>query len=347
LGLGISGGGRGARYGPSLMPGGSPLAYERIRPYLEAIAARVDGSPCVTYLGPGSSGHYVKMVHNGIEYGLMQLIAEAYHLLKKGLALNNDELSAIFREWNENELQGYLVEITSRIFLQDDPPTNNRLIDRILDQAGQKGTGMWTSVSALELGIPIPTIDLAEMMRDLSGFAEDRQAMGRLFKDPPRIFRGEKERLVKHLGRALYGAMLITYGQGFALLKKASETFEYGLDLGEVARIWRGGCIIRAALLEKIRSAFRRQPDLSHLLIDPDIADALKSGHQMMRQVIKTSVDLAIPIPGLMASLIYFDGYRSSWLPANLIQAQRDYFGAHTYKRNDAPGVFHTEWPEE
>jgi 6-phosphogluconate dehydrogenase len=347
LGMGISGGSAGARNGPSLMPGGPPSAYEGLRPILETIAAKVNGTPCVAYMGPGSAGHYVKMVHNGIEYGLMQLIAEAYHLLKQGLNLSNDELSAIFNRWNQKDLQSYLLEITSRIFLQEDMLSKGRLIDRILDQAGQKGTGMWTTTSALELGIPVPNIDLAEMMRDLSGYAVERRAMKSLFQEPPRIFRGERNVFINQLGQALYGAVLITYGQGFALLKKASESFKYGLDLAEVARIWRGGCIIRAALLEKIVAAFRHRSELIHLLADPDLAEEVKACHQIMRQVIKTAVDLAVPLPGLMASLIYFDSFRSSWLPANLIQAQRDYFGAHTYRRADVEGIFHTDWEQD
>jgi 6-phosphogluconate dehydrogenase len=347
LGLGVSGGGFGARYGPSLMPGGSSQAYERLRPILEIIAARVGGEPCVTYLGRGSAGHYVKMVHNGIEYGLMQLIAEAYHFLKQGLGLTNEELAGLFTRWNETELQGYLLEITARIFLQKDVLSGGQLIDHILDQAGQKGTGRWTSINALELGIPVPTIDLAEMMRSLSGFSEERRNIQGLFREPPRIFQGERKRLIDQLGQALYGAMILTYGQGFALLRKASQVYEYDLDLAEVARIWRGGCIIRAALLEKIVTAYRIDPDLMHLLSDPVLGDEIKSLHQILRRVIKTAIDLAVPLPGLMTSLLYFDSLRSAWLPANLIQAQRDYFGAHTYGRVDRPGIFHTNWERD
>jgi 6-phosphogluconate dehydrogenase len=344
LGLGISGGGSGARYGPSLMPGGSPQAYERVRPILEAIAAKVEGEPCVTYLGQGSAGHYVKMIHNGIEYGLMELIAETYHLLKQGLGLNNDELSRIFELWNQTGLKSYLIEITARIFLQEDEMGKGRLIDWIQDQAGQKGTGLWTSTNALELQIPVPTIDLAEMMRDLSGYAQERQAMSQVFESPRSLFRGEPKGWTAQIGQALYGGMIVTYSQGLALLQKASQTYHYGVPLDEVARIWRGGCIIRAALLDKIQAAYRIQPDLIHLLIATELAEKMKSCQNDMREVIKAAVDLAIPVPGLMASLAYFDSFRSPWLPANLIQAQRDYFGAHTYKRTDIPGTFHTRW---
>ena len=344
LGLGISGGGLGARYGPSLMPGGTPQAYERVRPILEAIAAKVQGIPCVAHLGPGSAGHYVKMVHNGIEYGFMQLIAETYHLLKQGLGLNNDALSLIFDRWNQTELQAYLIEITARIFRQEDEKSGGRLIDKILDQAGQKGTGMWTSVNALELQVPVPTIDLAVVMRDLSGCQQERQAVSRMpgGEFPP--FQGKRERFIAQLGEALYGGLILTYGQGLTLLRKASRTYHYGLDLGEVVRIWSGGCIIRAFLLEKILAAYRVQPDLIHPLMDPDLAERMKPCQEPLRTVITTAVELGIPVPGLMASLAYYDGLRSPWLPANLIQAQRDYFGAHTYKRVDGPGIFHTQW---
>ncbi len=347
LGLGISGGGSGARFGPSLMPGGAPQAYERVRPILEAIAAKVNDIPCVTLLGSGSAGHYVKMVHNGIEYGVMQLIAETYHLLKLGLGLNNDDLSLIFDRWNQTELKAYLIEITARIFGQEDQGGGGRLIDKILDQAGQKGTGMWTSVNALELQVPIPTIDLAVIMRDLSGCKEERQAVSRLLGADSLSYQGEREGFIAQLGEALYGGLILTYGQGLTLLRKASRTYHYGLDLGEVARIWSAGCIIRAFLLEKILAAYRVQPDLIHPLLDPDLAERMKPCQEALRTVIKAAIELGIPAPGLMASLAYYDSLRSPWLPANLIQAQRDYFGAHTYERVDGPGVFHTQWTTE
>jgi 6-phosphogluconate dehydrogenase len=347
LGLGISGGGSGARFGPSLMPGGAPQAYERVRPILEAIAAKVNDIPCVTLLGSGSAGHYVKMVHNGIEYGVMQLIAETYHLLKRGLGLNNDDLSLIFDRWNQTELKAYLIEITARIFGQEDQGGGGRLIDKILDQAGQKGTGMWTSVNALELQVPIPTIDLAVIMRDLSGCKEERQAVSRLLGEDRLSYQGEREGFIAQLGEALYGGLILTYGQGLTLLRKASRTYHYGLDLGEVARIWSAGCIIRAFLLEKILAAYRVQPDLIHPLLDPDLAERMKPCQEALRTVIKAAIELGIPAPGLMASLAYYDSLRSPWLPANLIQAQRDYFGAHTYERVDGPGIFHTQWTTE
>jgi 6-phosphogluconate dehydrogenase len=347
LGLGISGGGLGARYGPSLMPGGSPQAYERVRPILEAIAAKVDEIPCVSHLGIGSAGHYVKMVHNGIEYGLMQLIAETYHLLKQGLGLNNDNVSLIFNRWNQTELKSYLIEITARIFCQEDEKSGGRLIDQILDQAGQEETGMWTSMNALELKVPVPTIDLAVAMRGLSGYQQERQALSLMLEGDHLPFQGEQEEFVAQVGEALYGGMILTYCQGLTLLRKGSLTYHYGLDLGEVARIWSGGCIIRAFLLEKIRAAYRVQPDLFHPLIDFDLAIRTKSCQEPLRRVIKAAVEMGIPLPGLMASLVYYDSFRSPWLPANLIQAQRDYFGSHTYKRVDAPGVFHTEWKTE
>ena len=302
LGLGISGGGLGARYGPSLMPGGTPQAYERVRPILEAIAAKVQGIPCVAHLGPGSAGHYVKMVHNGIEYGFMQLIAETYQLLKQGLGLNNDALSLIFDRWNQTELQAYLIEITARIFRQEDERGEGRLIDKILDQAGQKGTGMWTSVSALELQVPAPTIDLAVVMRDLSGCKEERQAVSRLLGEDSLPYQGEREGFIAQLGEALYGGLILTYGQGLTLLRKASRTYHYGLDLAEVVRVWSGGCIIRAFLLEKILAAYRVQPDLIHPLLDPDLAERMKPCQEALRTVIKAAVELGIPMPGLMAS---------------------------------------------
>jgi 6-phosphogluconate dehydrogenase len=347
MGLGLSGGGAGARFGPSLMPGGPPQAYEQVRPVLEAIAAKVEDLPCVAYLGGGSAGHYVKMVHNGIEYGLMQLIAETYQLLKQGLGLDNDDLYLLFSDWNKGELKSYLIEITSRIFLQEDDRRAGRLIDRILDQAGQKGTGLWTSASALELQVPVPTIDLAESMRDLSARVLERQALSRLFERAALPFQGSREEFQARLQKAFYGAMVLTYAQGLALLQKASRTYQYGVNPEEVARIWRGGCIIRAALLEKVQAAFRKDPNLLHLLLDREMAEILRSSQEDLRSVIKTAVGLGIPAPGFMTGLIYFDSFRSHWLPANLIQAQRDYFGAHTYQRVDAPGVFHTQWKAE
>jgi 6-phosphogluconate dehydrogenase len=347
LGVGVSGGEEGARHGPSIMPGGPKEAYERVRPVLEAVAARVNGDRCVTYLGPGSAGHFVKMVHNGIEYGVMQLIAETYDLMKRGLGFNDDELHDVFSAWNNGELHGYLMEITSHIFSKVDQKTGNRLIDEILDAAKQKGTGMWTSQSAMELQVPIPTIDLAVAMRDLSVFQEQRERASAVLRRPLQRFRGDRDTAVTQVRSALYAAMVITYAQGLAVLTAGSDKFAYHLNLEAAARIWRGGCIIRAALLEDICAAFHTQPDLQNLLLDPNLSSKVMEHQECLRQVVCQAAELGVPIPGLMVSLGYLDAYRSAWLPANLIQAQRDYFGAHTYERLDAKGTFHTEWEKE
>jgi 6-phosphogluconate dehydrogenase len=346
LGVGISGGESGARHGPSMMPGGPEEAYERVRPIFEASAAHVDGDPCVAYLGPGSAGHYVKMVHNGIEYGLMQLIAETYDLMKRGLGLSDDELHAVYDGWNQTELNGYLMEITAKIFLHVDEKTGKRLIDVILDEAKQKGTGMWTSQDAMEQQVPVPTIDVAVVMRNLSAYENERIAAGKQLKGPQHVFQGDRDAFVERLRNAFYAAMILTYAQGMALLRVASQQKGYGLDLEAVARIWRGGCIIRAALLEKMRTAYKARPDLPNLLMDPDLGQAVEARQDDLRAVVRTAAEWGIPAPGLSVSLAYFDGYRSAWLPANLIQAQRDFFGAHTYERVDAKGVFHTQWEE-
>ncbi len=347
LGVGISGGEHGARFGPSLMPGGPREAYERVRPILEAVAAKVDGTPCVTYLGPGSAGHYVKMVHNGVEYGLMQLIAETYDLMKRGLGLSDDELHDVYHRWNEGELNSFLIEITGHIFQQRDEQTGRRLIDEILDEAKQKGTGMWTSQDALELNVPVPTIDVAVSMRDLSVLKDEREAAGQVLDRPVRRLPESKEDLLGTLQQALYAAMIVTYAQGMALLRRASQTYAYGYSLEDVARIWRGGCIIRAALLEKIRSAYHAHPDLPNLLLDPGLGQAAMACREGLAAAVRSAAEAGIPAPGLAVSLGYLDSYRSAWLPANLIQAQRDYFGAHTYERLDAKGVFHTHWDGE
>jgi 6-phosphogluconate dehydrogenase len=344
LGVGVSGGEEGARHGLSMMPGGPKEAYERVRLIFEAIAAKVNGDPCVTWLGPGSAGHFVKMVHNGIEYGLMQLIAETYDLMKRGLALNDDELHDVFGAWNKSELSGYLVEITSQIFSKQDEKTGQRLIDEILDVAKQKGTGMWTSQSAMELQVPIPTIDLAVGMRDLSVFATERERASALYRRPQRRFTGDRDAFLMRLGHALFAGMIIIYAQGLALLAVASDKYGYHLNLEAVTRIWRGGCIIRAGLLEDICAAFHVRSDLPNLLLAPTLSRKIMEHQESLRQVVCQAAELGIPAPGLMVSLGYLDAYRSAWLPANLIQAQRDYFGAHTYERNDAKGTFHTEW---
>jgi 6-phosphogluconate dehydrogenase len=343
FGMGVSGGEAGARYGPSMMPGGPRDAYERVRPILESVAAKVDGEPCVSYMGAGSAGHYVKMVHNGIEYGLMQLISETYDLLKRGLGLSNDELSAVYKRWNEGELASFLLEITATVFLEKDDKGEGRLIDKIKDAARQKGTGKWTSQDALDLQVSVPALDLAVAQRDLSGLTEARAAVHSALGGPAPHFTGNKSALVDQVGHALCAASVVTYSQGLDLLGHASKAYDYGLNLAEVAKIWRGGCIIRAALLEDIRAAYARGA-LPSLLADSTIAAKLKPKVRDLRAVVRTVAELGLPAPGMMACLAYFDSLRSGWLPTNLIQAQRDFFGAHTYERTDQPGTFHTHW---
>lgn len=321
LGVGISGGEEGARHGPSIMPGGPKEAYERVRPIFEAIAAKVNNTPCVTWLGPRSAGHFVKMVHNGIEYGIMQLLAESYDLMKRGLGMNNDEISEVYALWNKGELNGYLMEITSQIFSKQDTETNKRLIDEILDVARQKGTGMWTSQSAMALQVPIPTIDLAVAMRDLSVFEKERKQASTIYQRSIKPLNSDKSSFLKQLQSALYAAMIITYAQGFALLVVASQEYKYQIDCESVSQIWRGGCIIRAALLEDICAAFRIRRDLPNLLLDPDISSKMREHQEALRQIVCQGAEIGVPVPGLMVSLGFFDAYRSVWLPANLIQA--------------------------
>jgi len=347
LGVGVSGGEEGARHGPSIMPGGPKAAYERVRTIFEAASAKVNNEPCVTWLGPGSAGHFVKMVHNGIEYGLMQLLAETYDLMKRGWGMNDDEMRDVFDSWNQGELNGYLVEITGRIFAKQDEKTGKRLIDEILDVAKQNGTGLWTSQSAMELQVPTPTIDLAVAMRDLSKLAMEREQAGAIYPQAPRRITGDRNTFLTQLGRALYSGMIITYAQGMALLAVASVKYKYQLDLEAVARIWRGGCIIRAGLLEDFCVAFRAKRDLPNLLLDPNLSRKVLERQEDFRQIIRRAAESGVPSPGLMVSLGYFDAYRSAWLPANLIQAQRDFFGAHTYERIDTKGAFHEEWEKK
>ena len=346
LGMGVSGGEKGARNGPSMMPGGAPEAYGRVRPILEAAAARVDDSPCVAYLGPGSAGHYVKMVHNGIEYGIMELIAETYDLMKRGLGLSNNRLHEIYDAWNRTELSGYLMQITARIFERKDEKSDRYLIDQIMDRADQKGTGTWTVADGLDQQVPVPTIDLAVQMRNLSMLKQQRLKIARSFGQVKDRSAGETdaERLIGQLRNALYAGMILTYAQGMALLDTASQAYGYRLDLGTVARIWRGGCIIRADLLENIMAAFERNPDLPNLLMETELSGRVAQCRADLAAVTCTAAAIGIPAPGLMVSLAYFDAFRSARLPANLIQAQRDYFGAHTYERVDAEGHFHTNW---
>jgi len=344
MGVGISGGEYGARYGPSIMPGGAKEAYERVAPMLKAVSAKVNGEPCVTWLGPGSAGHYVKMVHNGIEYGLMQLIAEGYHLLKECLDMSNDGLHKVFSKWNEGRMKSYLIEITADIFAQNDDLTGNRLIDMILDKSAQNGTGQWTSQSAMGLYLPISVIDASVSMRDLSALKEERVAAQKILQWHKVVFKGNDSELVDWLENALYFSMITAYAQGMSLLQRASKEYNYGLKLDEVAAIWRGGCIIRSVLLEDILAAYSTEPALPNLMINKQMALKLETCQDGFRLAVKTAIETGVPVPAMMASLAYFDGYRSGWLPANLVQAQRDYFGAHTYQRIDRKGIFHTEW---
>jgi len=344
LAVGVSGGERGARRGPSIMPGGPREAYERVRPIFEAIAAKVNDEPCVAWLGPGSAGHYVKMVHNGIEYGLMRLIAEIYDFMKRGLGFTNAQIHGVFDRWNHEALNSYLVEITADIFSRIDEKTGQRLIDLILDEAGQKGTGMWASQDAMDLQVPVPTIDVAVAMRNLSGYKDEREEAARVLHRPLSHCEGDRLQFIGQLRSALYAGMIITYAQGMALLTVASVKHEYHLNLETVARVWRGGCVIRAALLEDIRAAFQARCDLPNLLLDPNISNKVMDHQENLRSLVCTASQLGIPVPALMVSLGYLDAYRSAWMPANLVQAQRDYFGSHTYERVDAKGAFHTQW---
>ncbi len=348
IGMGVSGGEEGARYGPSLMPGGTKEAYAFIEPLVMAIAAKApaDGAPCVTYVGPGGAGHYVKMVHNGIEYGDMQLIAESYNLLRTALNPTAEEFHQIFSQWNAGELSSFLIEITANIFTKMDEETGQPLVDLILDKAGQKGTGKWTSQNALDLPAPIPTITAAVDARIISSMKAERVAAAKVLSGPTDQYDGDRQQLVDAVRAALYASKICSYAQGMALLKKASAEYGYDLDLGEMARIWRAGCIIRAELLDDITNAYRRNPELPNLLVDDEFKQAVQSRQDAWRFAVKTAVDLGIPVSAMSASLAYFDAYRSERLPANLIQAQRDYFGAHTFERVDKEGVFHVNWME-
>ena len=344
LGAGVSGGAHGARFGPSIMPGGPKQAYEHVQDIFEAVSAHVQDSPCVTWLGPGSVGHYVKMVHNGIEYGLMQLIAESYDIITQILEFSDDQLSQIYKQWNEGPLNSYLVEITSNIFRKIDEKSHKHLVDVILDEAHQKGTGAWSSENALELQVAVPIIDMAVQMRFLSGDKKLRKEESKLLKGPSLIFNDNPESLVGDLKNALLAGFIISYAQGFYLLSAASEAFNYDLNNEKVAAIWRGGCIIRSALLDQIMQAYRKNPQLDHLLEDPGLSNQLVELQEGLRNVVQTAAAWGVPCPGMMSILSYYDSLRSSWLPANLIQAQRDYFGSHQYQRIDEKGTFHTDW---
>jgi 6-phosphogluconate dehydrogenase len=348
VGMGVSGGEEGALWGPSIMPGGSNAAYAALAPILTAIAAKSAYGDCVTHIGPRGAGHYVKIAHNGIEYGDMQLIAETYSLMQQAMGLSAPRMAEVFRSWNSSDLDSYLIEITANVLAFTDPDTGNPLVDVILDKAGQKGTGRWMCQDALELGTPIPTIDAAVWSRSISSFKDARVRASEVLRGPtasaPSIDRAAFE---KDLEAALWAAKVSSYAQGMALLQASSAERDYSLNLAEIARIWTGGCIIRAKLLAEIMSAYTSDPDLPNLMLSPEIAPRMNERTQSLRTVIKVARDLGIPVPAMSAALDYFDSYRAKRLPANLIQGQRDYFGAHTYQRVDRDGVFHTEWPFE
>jgi 6-phosphogluconate dehydrogenase len=345
IGAGISGGEEGALWGPSIMPGGQRQAWEATAAIFRAIAAKAeDGQACVAYMGPGGAGHYVKMVHNGIEYGDMQLIAETYDVLHRGLGMSAAELAELFDEWNTGELKSYLIEITADILKHIDSETGAPLVDVIMDEAAQKGTGKWASQNALDVGAPIPTINAAVESRILSSLRPQRLTASRILHGPKPEYKGERERLIEAARQALYASKITSYAQGLGLLRIASDEYRYDLNISEIARIWRAGCIIRAQLLRDITAAFTRQPALVNLLLDDVFRHEVESRQEAWRLLVQAAVGMGIPVMALGASLAYFDAYRSERLPANLTQAQRDYFGAHTYRRVDREGVFHTEW---
>ena len=349
IGSGVSGGESGALWGPSLMPGGDRAAYEHIRPIWEKIAAQVDDGPCVTYIGKDGAGHFVKMVHNGIEYGDMQLIAEAYDVLRRYVGLEAAELADIFAEWNAGDLDSFLIEITAKIFRVRDPETGKPLVDLILDEAGQKGTGKWTALTAIELGIPIPTIQAAIDARVLSSHRSERiEASSQLPGPAVGGFTGDKTQIISAVHDALYASKICSYAQGMNLIRSGSVAYNWDIDLGEVSRIWKGGCIIRARFLDRIKQAYQRRPDLPNLLVDPDFKAWVLEAQPRWRQVVTTAQSIGIPTAAMSASLAYFDTYRCENLPLNLTQAQRDFFGSHTYRRIDRPeaGLIHTEWEQ-
>ena len=344
MGIGISGGEMGARTGPSIMPGGDETAWKQVKPILEAVAAKVDGQPCVAYMGKGAAGHYVKMVHNGIEYAIMQLISEVYDFLKRGAGLNNDELHEVFKKWNEGEMQSFLLEITADIFTHKDADTGRSMVDIILDKAGAKGTGKWTSQNSMDLGVPIPTIDAAVTAREISVYKDERISASELYKSNSKPVNLDKEKLIQQLHDALYFATVVCYAQGFALLHTASSELEMDVPLPDVLKIWRGGCIIRSALLNDFYKVYKKNTQLPNMLLDKRIARLIKNKEKKLRTITRQATASKIPIAGLSSALAYFDAYCSSQLPTNLIQAQRDFFGAHMYQRIDKPGMFHNEW---
>ena len=346
IGTGVSGGEEGALWGPSIMPGGQREAYDRAAPIFRAIAAKVDGEPCCTLIGPDGAGHFVKMVHNGIEYGDMQLICEAYSLMTNVLGLSADELHDVFTKWNQGDLNSYLIEITRNILAKRDPETDRPIVDIILDRAGQKGTGKWTSQIALDLGVPAPTIVEAVFARCVSALKDERVAASKVLKGPSARFSGDRDEFVRAIHDALYASKICSYAQGFALMKAAGAEYGWDLKFGEIAMIWRGGCIIRAHFLHHIKEAYERNASLPNLLLDPYFTEIVERSQTAWRRVVSTAAELGVPVPAFSSALAYFDSYRSERLSANLLQAQRDYFGAHTYQRVDRQGTFHTEWIE-
>jgi len=367
IGSGVSGGEEGARFGPSLMPGGTPEAWEFLEPIWKAIAAKVDpetgkpiegaepgkpvegGVPCTAYIGPDGAGHYVKMVHNGIEYGDMQMICEAYDLMQNVLGLSPSEMGEIFDDWNTGDLDSFLIEITADILKQSDPATGKPFVDIVLDTAGQKGTGKWTSVNALDMGTPAPTVAEAVFARCLSAVKDERVAAEKILKGPDAApFTGDKAEMVEAIREALYASKICSYAQGFQLMAYAQEEYNWTLNFGEIAQIFRGGCIIRAKFLQKITEAYERDPKLANLLLDPYFSEAIHTAQKSWRKVVALAAEHGVPVPTFSSALSYYDGYRSSRLPQNLLQAQRDYFGAHTYERVDQPRgkFYHIDWPE-
>ncbi|MBB2928783.1 NADP-dependent phosphogluconate dehydrogenase [Paraburkholderia silvatlantica] len=346
IGTGVSGGEEGALKGPSIMPGGQRDAYDLVAPILTEIAAKApDGEPCVAYMGPDGAGHFVKMVHNGIEYGDMQLIAESYAVLKQVLGLSNEELGKVYTEWNEGELDSYLIEITSKIFGKKDEATGKDLVDVILDRAAQKGTGKWTSQNALDLGAPLPLITEAVFARVLSSLKTQRVAASKVLSGPDaKPFSGDRKAFIESVRRALYFSKVISYAQGFAQLRMASDEYKWDLQYGTIARIFRAGCIIRARFLQKITDAYAKDPQLDNLLLDPYFRDIAANYQAALRDVVIQAVSAGVPVPAFSSAVAYFDGYRSERVPANLVQAQRDFFGAHTFERIDKPGSFHADW---
>ncbi|MFN2455850.1 MAG: NADP-dependent phosphogluconate dehydrogenase [Pyrinomonadaceae bacterium] len=349
IGSGVSGGEKGALWGPSLMPGGAKEAYEQIRPIWEAIAAKVDDGACVTYIGPGGAGHFVKMVHNGIEYGDMQLIAEAYDIMRNCLGMSATEMADVFDEWNKGHLESFLIEITAQILRVKDTETGTPLVDLVLDKAGQKGTGKWTSEIALDLGIVVPTINASVDARTLSSRKDERVAASREINGPQKgTYSGDKKAMVNAVRDALYASKICSYAQGMNLIRAGSQKWDWNVNLGEISRIWKGGCIIRAQFLDKIKQAYQRRADLPNLLLDPDFKAWVEEAQPNWRLAVTTAMNQGVPVLAMASSLGYFDMYRTENLPLNLTQAQRDFFGSHTYERTDKPGqgAVHTEWEE-